>query len=369
MITSRTFLTATSLCSAAFVPAHAQDLVFTHPSGATATFYGQFSPTFQSVDDGEESYSSVVDNSSSESIVGVLVEMPLQDNKLRFNLEVGLGLRNTADTNQIDDGDWIDWDRTDIRYLELSYETPYGTFWAGQGSMATDGASELDESGTTLAGYSYVPDFAGAYQFRDGNALSGIAIADAFDDLNGSRLFRLRYDTPSYQGFTFSIAYGEEILEKDDDATYYDTAINYSYSNDMASFDAAIGYAWKDDDGHDTEKLMASATAVHKPTGLNLTLSAGENQGEDGSFYYVKFGWIGEFLDYGSTAISMDYYDGSDFVSGGSSSESWGVQAVQTFDDLSLEAYLGYRVYSYDDRSAARYEDISALMMGVRWTF
>lgn len=369
MITSRTFLTATALCLAAYGPAHAEDLVFTHPSGATATFYGQFNPAFQSIDDGRESDSSVVDNSGSVSRVGVWIDMPLQDNKLRFNLEVGLGLRTTADTNQIDDGDWIDWDRTDIRHLELSYETAYGTFWAGQGSMATDGVPELDESGTTLASYSYVADFAGAYLFRVGRNLSDVAIADAFDDLNGSRRFRLRYDTPSYQGFTFSIAYGEEILDKNDDATYYDTAINYSYSNDIASFDAAIGYAWDDDDDGTTEKLMASATALHKPTGLNLTLSTGENQGEDGSFYYVKFGWIGDLLDYGSTAISMDYYDGSDFLTGGSSSESWGMQAVQNFDDLSLEAYLGYRIYSYDDRTDARYEDISALIMGVRWTF
>ena len=74
-------------------------------------------------------------------------------------------------------------------------------------------------------------------------------------------------------------------------------------------------------------------------------------------------------INQGDTAVSVDYYDGSDFVMSGSDSTSWGIQAVQSFDDLSLQAYLGYRVHSFDDDSGADYQDISSLLLGVVWRF
>jgi hypothetical protein len=80
-------------------------------------------------------------------------------------------------------------------------------------------------------------------------------------------------------------------------------------------------------------------------------------------------GWTGDLIAYGSTALSIDYFDGSDYETEGSDSKSWGIQAVQTFDDLNLEAYLGYREYEFDDDTAADYQDISAVLLGARWRF
>ncbi|MTH77020.1 porin [Paracoccus aestuariivivens] len=363
------FIIAPGLCLAA-IPAWSEDLTFTHPSGATATFYGQVNLTYQRVDDGEESFDDFVDNGNSVSRLGFWVDVPMGENQLRLNFETGLGFKTTSDTNQIDDPDWVDWQRTDLRKFEAVYIAGFGSFWFGQGSMATDGVAEIDNSGTSLAGYVNLPDMAGGYEFRDGELLSGIAIGDVFKDFDGGRRFRLRYDTPKFNGFMFSAAYGEEILAEDDDANYYDVALRYGYENDTFKADAGLGYAWKDaDDDGDTEQLIASTSVVHRPTGLNATLAMGDGQDDSGNYGYFKFGWTGDVIDQGSTAVSIDYFEGNDYVISGSDSKSWGIQAVQGFDDYNVEAYLGYREYEFDDDTGADYQDISALLLGARWKF
>jgi hypothetical protein len=350
------------------VSASAQDLEFSNGSRTTATFYGQINLTYQGVDDGEETYSDFVDNSNSTSRIGVRIELPYGDGDLSFNFETGLGIENTAETSQIDDNDWIDWQRTDIRKLETAYGGSFGKVWIGQGSMATDGAAEIDNSGTSVAGYVNLADSAGSYQFRDGTELSGITIGDAFKDFDGGRRLRIRYDTPEWNSLTFSVAYGDEVLNAADKAEYYDVAMRYGYDNEALAFESAIGYSWKDD-VETTEYLIASGSLLHKPTGLNLTLAAGDNQGGDGSYYFSKIGWIGEIFSVGETAFAVDYYDGQDFVLAGSSSGSWGIEAVQMFDSIGMEAYVGYRSYSYDDNSAADFQDLSSLLAGGRWRF
>jgi hypothetical protein len=361
-------LLAPTLCIGA-TSVVAEDLTFVHPSGATATFYGQVNLTFQGIDDGEETYQEFVDNSNSVSRVGLWIDVPMADSKFRFNFETALGILNTAETDQIGDPDWIDWQRTDIRKLEGVVSGAFGAIWFGQGSMATDGAAEIDNSGTSVAGYVNLADTAGSFQFRDGEALSGISIGDAFKDFDGPRRFRLRYDTPEWSGFYVSAAYGQEVLAEDDDADYYDIALRYGLENDVVALDAAVGYAWKDADDATTEQLIASGSITHVPTGLNLTLAAGDSQDDAGNYGYVKLGWNGQVLDVGGTALSVDYYEGADFALAGSSSSSWGVQAVQTFDAISLEAYLGYRSFAYDDGNGGDFQDLTALLVGARWRF
>ncbi|MBD9529922.1 porin [Paracoccus sp. PAR01] len=365
---TKIMIVAPGLCLAA-MPVWSEDLTFTHPTGATATFYGQLNMTYQRVDDGVQSYDEFVDNGNSISRLGFWIDVPMGENKLRFNIETGLGFRSTSETSQHDDGDWIDWQRTDLRKFEGVYSGNFGAIWLGQGSMATDGVAEIDNSGTSLAGYVNLPDAAGSYEFRDADALSGISVGDAFKDFDGARRFRIRYDTPKYNGFMGSAAYGEEILVSGDDATYYDIALRYGYEGDVIKADAGLGYAWKDSDDGDTEQLVASTSVVHSPTGLNATLAMGDGEDDSGNYGYVKLGWLGEVIAQGSTAVSIDYFEGNDYVVSGSDSKSWGVQAVQGFDDYNLEAYLGYREYEFDGDTGAEYHDLSALMLGARWKF
>ena len=362
---------AFGLTVASGAPVFAADLdpYIPPPEGWTNTFYGWLNLTYQGVDDGEQSYDNFVDNDNSPSRVGFWLDYPVGDYKFRFNFETALGILSTSETSQLNDPDWLDWQRTDIRKLEITFNGEFGTVWAGQGSMATDGVAEYDLSRTSLAGYSSIGDTAGSFLFRMGPLLSGIDIGDAFKNFDGSRRMRVRYDTPTFAGFTASAAYGEDILSSGNDDEYYDVALRYSFDNDDVQFDAAVGYNWQAPPiGDTTENLIGSASILHKPTGLNFTLAAGQDQNTDASYFYTKLGWTGTPFEIGWSAIAVEYYDGSDFVSDGSSSEAWGIEAVQYFEDVAIEAYVSYRAHSFNETFAS-YQDVDAVLAGARWKF
>lgn len=370
---SRTFaIYLIAACSALLHAGQVAAQVYTNDTGGEVEFYGQFSPTFQYFDDGEKTYSNMADNSHSGSRLGFNLKQAFDGFDFRFNAEVALGLPETGDFSQDeDDPDW-EWDKEDIRKMEIIFSGRFGTFYLGQGSMATDGVAEADLSGTTMVGYSLSSaDSAGSYQLRDddtGNQ-TGVAIGDIFDNFDGSRRARLRYDTPEFNGFTLAAAYGTEVLEDDNDDDFYDIALNYGNTFGDTEVAASIGYAWRDRDEGDTGKAWAgSVSFLHQPTGLNGTF-AGGSMDDGGSYYYLKAGWTGNFLSVGSTAFSVDYYDGDDFVSDGASSENWGVQIAQNFDGYNLQAYLGYRSYDYDDDTGVDYHDASSVLAGVIWEF
>lgn len=212
-------LVGLGLCGAAPVFAEDENLVFTNKNGWTTTLYGQLNMTYQGVDDGTETYNEFVNNTNSTTRVGLWIDSPTGDNRLRFNFETALGIRATAETNQIANPSYFDWQRTDIRKLELTYSGNFGAIWAGQGSMAADGIAEFDKSGTSVAGYSALADTAGAYLFRLSNVLSTVPVGSVFRNFDAGRRMRIRYDTPEFSGFKVSASYGQDVLATAVDAT------------------------------------------------------------------------------------------------------------------------------------------------------
>lgn len=71
----------------------------------------------------------------------------------------------------------------------------------------------------------------------------------------------------------------------------------------------------------------------------------------------------------GTTSLSVDYYDGKDFLSDGAKTENWGLYAVQDIDDWSLNLYTGWREFTYSDQSGTSYQDASGVLVGARWHF
>jgi hypothetical protein len=340
---------------------------FENGSGGSVRFYGQMSPTYLTFDDGEETTGNLVDNANSNTRLGFVIDQPAWGGGLVVTFETALGFVQSSEVSQSDTPPALDWQRTDLRKFEAAYSSDFGTLSLGQGSMATDGAAELDVSGTTIAGYSAISDVAGAFRFReDAGPLSDVTVSSAFKNLDGSRRFRIRYDTPKYSGASLAIAYGQDVLSDSNDTDYYDIALRWSGERGDYEMAAAAGYSWAED-GSTTEALLGSFSMLHSPTGLNLAVSAGSDP-DGGSYGYVKGGWKAELIAQGATNVSIDYYSGSDFGTDGSSAEAWGVSAVQVIDDLDLEVYLGYRAYTYDD-DAGSYEDASSVLFGARYRF
>jgi len=345
-------------------------LTFTNARGGVATFYGQVNLTYQSFDDGQETTSNIVDNGNWNSRLGFTISQPINENTLRWRFETGLTLHNSSLVSQTETPDWGDWERTLLRWFEVAYESDVGTFSLGQGATAANGTAGLDDSFTFVAGATDSSDGFAAFRFRnDAGQLTNVTVGQVNSALDASRRFRLRYDTPVFSGVMLSASYGQNVLVTADENDYYEIAARWTGDLGDLAVRSALGYQWIDNPNGDlTRRLAGSFSLVHEPTGLNFALSAG-NQYNGPSYYWARAGWQTDGLSVGTTSLSIDYYNGTDFLSDGSRTENWGIYAVQDIDSLSLNLYAGWRTFTYSDTLGSGYQDATGVLAGVRWSF
>ena len=217
---------ATVLAATTAIPA-AAEMKYENNSGGYVLLYGQLNPALISVDDGQDTDTRVLDNDLSNSRVGLRLLQPFGQNEFTFRFETGLGLPSSSEWNQLGT-DFSGWTREDLRHVDFALKGDWGKFSAGQGSMASDGSSEVDLSYVGTALYSFTNDENSGFFYRgtDGT-LSDITVGDSSNNFDGSRRGRVRYDTPEVNGFSAAIAYGQNILSSSDDDDYYDVALNY----------------------------------------------------------------------------------------------------------------------------------------------
>lgn len=346
------------------------DTVYTSPGGATFTPYGHLNFGITSFDDGQDETSQFTDNAASTSRLGFRLRQQFGESELTFRFETSIGFASSDDFSQTSDPDDFDWDQTNLRHVDLIYDTGrFGTFYLGQGSMASDGIGQFDTSGTGLAASVAIGDVAGGFELREANgALSGIEIGDAFATFDGTRAGRIRYDTPEFNGFTLSIAAGENILSDNNDDEFYDIAFSYEGDIGPTQVSAGVGYSVRERPGSEDREDTFGSVAVMLQNGLNFALSAGDRN-TAGNYVYAKVGYETDWFDVGSTALSLDYFSGSDAVSNGDDAESFGIAVVQDFDRQNIEAYFGFRDYSYSDTSGTQFQDASSYIIGARWSF
>ncbi|TMM51244.1 porin [Sulfitobacter sabulilitoris] len=339
-------------------------------SGGTpdVTAYGHLNFGVFSVDDGTNDDTYLTDNDASNSRVGLIYETGLSNGgRFKFHFETGLGINGSAAVTPLDNDLDLEWRRTELRKFEVVYTTPrIGTFSFGQGSSATDGVNEADLSGTFLTNYSSIGDVAFGVEFRDAAGIgSGQSVGDTFNSFDGSRRFRVRYDSPTYNGFGLSASAGEEILRRGDDRAFYDIALNYDMDYGAVTVASRIGYQWIDSD---EELLTGSVALLHEPTGLNATFATGRQQVGEADYAYLKLGMTRDLIAAGKTSIAVDLYEGDDIGFAGSSSTAVGFGVVQKLDAYDTEVYAGYRTYDLDG-TATPVEDIDVAFVGARWKF
>jgi len=339
-------------------------------NGLSTRFYGQFTPAYLGVDDGQETFSEAVDNNHSNSRVGIDIKQAFDRNVLRFNFETALGLRQSNAVSQTTRPDAISFDARDvIRFVDVSLKTnTLGTVYAGQGSMATDHVAQLTFSGTALVAYNAIGETAGAFRFRaTEGVLSDNTIGAAFPSFDGPRLGRVRYDTPSFHGFHGQVAAGYDILNDDSDRTSFDAALVYARDFDGLQVKGAVGYANNRFAGGAPRSNGIGSLTMLFDSGFNFEIAGGTQSG-DGDYGYGKVGYLAQWWAVGSTALAIDYYQGTDTTSSGSRSTSYGFGVVQTFKDVRIEAYVGLRGYELDE-TAVDYQDMSSIFAGARWKF
>ncbi|THF73200.1 MAG: porin, partial [Sulfitobacter sp. SK025] len=143
----------TALLALSAMPALAE-LKYSNDTGGSVKLYGQLSPAYLSFDDGVASYGDLVDNEVSNTRAGLTVTQDYGSSVLQFDFLTALGFGQSSNYGQAGDPKFLDWRRTFVRKLEVSWKTESaGTFTFGQGSMATDGVAQSDLSGTKMAMY------------------------------------------------------------------------------------------------------------------------------------------------------------------------------------------------------------------------
>ncbi|UWQ47298.1 porin [Leisingera aquaemixtae] len=348
------------------------ELKYENNSGGYVEIYGQLNPAIISVDDGEQTETNLLDNDLSRSRIGLRLMQPFGANTFGFRFETGLGFPNSTEVNQLG-SDYSGWTRADLRHVDFWLEGGWGKLSAGQGSMLADGAAETDLSYVGTALYSFKVDSNAGFLIRDtAGALSGPVLADAFDNLDGSRRGRIRYDTPDFNGFSAGLAWGQNVLSSSDEADYYDIGVFYGQEFGPTNFAASLAYQVREDDGDERSDVIGSASVL-LDNGISFTVAGGTRDNDaagasDPSYYYAKIGYENEWLPWGKTGLGVHYYEGEDFNVNGSSSKGWGIGAVQKVENFNTDIYLTYQEYDYED-AAASYQDVSTWVLGARWKF
>ncbi|WP_082530241.1 porin [Rhizobium sp. Root1203] len=334
-------------------------------------FYGQINKGVLVYDDGGSTDTYFpVDNGNSSTRFGVRA-YSLTDNNwaVGANLEWEWTPYSTTNVNQLNKGDY-DWSSDLLRKAEMYVDAKeYGKFWFGQGSMASDSSAEIDLSGTSVVGYALISDMAGGPFFRQGDGtLTSIKVKDAFTDYDGvGRKLRVRYDTPSFGGFSFATSVGTQVVPETTNVTVWDMALRYDETIGDVKVSGALAFSRP---GGGNSIYDGSISLLHQPTGLSLTLAAGysDTESDDGRYGYAKLGYQTDIFEVGKTAFAVDAYFGKDIEGKGTNSDSFGVQVVQNLDYLQTELYVGARSYSYD-QEIADIQDSYAVLAGARVKF
>lgn len=329
------------------------------------TISGHVSRAVNVVDDGKDTEAYFVDNDNSESRVNFVGTAKINEDLTlgsRIELTIAPNKASNVDQNTEETGDVFE-----QRWTELSLSSKrFGKVSLGKGFTASYGTASSDLSGTNVIATSTIADLSGGMLFRqkDDGSLTDIRIYNAFQDFNGlSRKNRLRYDTPKFYGAHLAVS---AISDERYDAGLYWGGDGYGFQ-----FAAAAGIADLNESDADTQ-YSGSFSALHKETGLNFSFAAGmkeRDSQDDATNLFMKAGWLTDFFAAGKTAFSIDYTIGENLPTEDDEGESFGIAAVQRFDEYGTELFSIFRIYSLDRDEEPEVDDISVFSLGARVKF
>jgi predicted porin len=339
--------------------------------------YGHINRAVMAVDDGNESKVFHVDNTNSESRFGINGEVAAYDSltiggtvevEWQSNPSHTVSMQEESISSELKE-----------RKMEVYFDSEkLGKLSVGRGDMVSNGSSEVDLSGTGVAGNSGAADAGGGFAFynttpvvvAEGEEAKGITVGDVFDQMDGlSRRNRVRYDTPTFGGFSLGVSAGEEERA--------DVALTYSGKfADETQLEAVVAYS---DPGEGVDYTLISGSAsVLFGFGLNFTVAGGSRDldkmpagGDDPTFMYGKIGYQAKLFSVGSTACSFDYGVYSNIENQDTEEEgtAYGVQLVQKLSEYNTEIFAAYRNFELEDKTGADYEPISLALAGARIKF
>jgi hypothetical protein len=332
----------------AFSPAHAVDVGIS----------GQINRAMMYVDDGSTGKWFFVDNENSSTRFRFT-----GSNDFENSWKVGIVWEVEMQSNSSDEVDMDEQDTSDINFRERKIEFwvghDYGKVWLGQGDTASNGTSEVDLSGTTVAAYSSMADIAGGFEFQDNGAGIGTTVGSSRSNFDGfSRRDRLRYDTPTFAGFYGSASVFSE--------SRWDAALRYAGDFGWGKLAAAAAYGDYGTSSDTDDAIISSSASLLLPMGLNFTVSAAKRD-QDNTDPYNIFGKIGyQFLE--KHAASIQYGHTENLSAKDDKGDSFSLAYVFS-PWKSVEFYANYTVHMLDRDEGSDPDDINVGFFGGRVKF
>lgn len=294
--------------------------------------------------DGKTSDAYVVtnDNYGTDFYIDGDVDIGDSDWSAGFSIDIGLNAALSSEVNQID--------AVGSQGLEINEAYVYvdndnlGQLSWGElgGSSNVDDATEMDLSGTRVVAYSGVEDVGGGFFLRRSNAkgaagLTSIVWSDLIDHLSGISGSLVRYDMPTIHGidgwaeggqgplWEVALAYGDPATFRGEEEDEDEDEDDSRRSSLIKGLELAAAISYQGINGDDfvpnNEAVGGSVSVLHKASGFNVTLAAGQrfftesvelNDGtlgrpRDASFYYVKPGLLVNLINAGRTGFYAEH--------------------------------------------------------------
>ncbi len=320
---------------------------------------GQINRAAMYADDGDSAKWFFVDNDNSSTRFRFT-----GSNDFDHDLSVGIVWEVEMQSNPSNEMDMdLTGDTTDVNFNERKMEFwvghTVGKLWLGQGSMASDGTSEVDLSGTDVAAYSSVGDVGGGFEFQNNGVGTGISVGGSRSNFDGlSRKDRVRYDTPKFWGFHGSGSVGNSSI--------WDAALRYAGDFGWAKFAAAGGWSDYGTSSTTNDNIFSSSASMLFDFGLNLTASYAHRK-QDNKDPYNIFGKVGyKFLE--KHAASIQYSRTENLSANDDKGDTFGIGYVFT-PWKSVEFYGTYYLYMLDRDKGSDPDDINVFMAGGRVKF
>ena len=194
--------------------------------GASLTVSGQVNRAVMFLDDAQGSQVLNVDNDASSSRVRFVASAPMSNGmKVGARIEVQIESEPSNNANNNNQGAEPGFS---ARHIDAYISGGFGKISTGQGSTATDGIMHANSLAAGLADITAEPGMGADAVVLGATTLSQLAFGD------GGREDRVRYDTPSFGGFTGSVSYANQ--------GHVQVAGRYSAKFDGVSVAARVGY-------------------------------------------------------------------------------------------------------------------------------
>lgn len=244
-------------------------------------------------------------------------------------------------------------------------------------AILVDGSGSLVPANWVAFDYNsfFIRDSGGGAAIRWGT-IGGCKGGGAIGDCNGGTQNVIRYDSPTFGGFSVSSSWGEDDM--------WDVAARYAGEHAGFKFAAAAAYNELSDEsftvptGDTFQYFQVGAYLEHVPTGVFVYGAYGNASYDvapgESDTYYVKAGLRERWHPLGHTVLYGEYEnneaDGALANAGTDTSfDLWGVGVVQEIDAAAMSLWLSYRHLDYSNDTGLDYEEFQYIKAGALINF